>query len=698
MSQKPLSSRQLTALRLERTKLQSRLDQYTGYCRGTRQTPIKIPLNLPEAIFEIEQRINKINSLLKPTQKKLIFNKKVQIIPETMFHTPKTPENLNSDSNNTFGMSATAPPFNPYNTIDPSLNPKNIDTSKFQKASDDDAQDNAKSLDSNKTTSQSILQNPELLEKRNNSPKTLYEEQIKRLENELRQYRSREKNQEMSYREHIDRLTQDMKLKDLAIQKAQSAVENMKKHNDQSENTQSMGNSKYTGTIPKQLNFVPDDISDEYHPFSPLIGKSKKNQRQFFDDSDDEFSNNHHNQYKRLTEDHHSSNFRNNSDNQNIETNSSIRRNLFHQDLPRLDNTHRHNNFPRIPPINQRHDTTSLTENNCRKTFLRQLQTIPVFKGENRDSLMTFLDVGDTLNAFVQNHSEYCEFMMQVCLQLRGSAKSCISNNADWDTIKSNLLKQFRYLSNVDITNSKIENLKQDKNESLQKYADRSRKLFDEKNQLYFDLPQELRHEHDRCIRKAFARGIANTTLRERVLLRGANSLEEAICFALEFEHENDNTVHKSELFCKFCKNSGHRQNECRKKEQSNTQIGQFVSALQSLGLGNKSNNNNRNFKGNKSGQNWNNNNNGFRNNNNNDSNNNNGYSQNNSNRPNPNNNNRNNNYNNNGPNRNYNNGSNNNRNPNNNFNHVSNQNSNNNSGKSQQNLANNQFWRFSEN
>lgn len=741
MHKKPLSSSQLTALRLERTDLQSKLDKYTGNCRETRNTPIKLPLNLKGEIILIENRISEINTILKP-HKKIAFLNKVEVIPDNMFHSPK---NMENSGNNSFDLpTKPSAPYNPYDTIDASLNPNNVDLSNFQKVQSDNSEDNAKSLDfpnKNDKSNDKMDDNFESMRK-------FYDSQIQKLQHEIQLKEISEQKTQQEKRAYIEQ-----------IKKLRTSL------NQNDCNIESRIPKKYTGTVPKKLSFFDEEPSDEFKPFSPLMMKSStKNNQKHINYSDNEIShtsnerqihqsNNNFSQNPRQNDDgineqnyprsmeiqnqQSSNNYNNDNNNQRNTTydNSQSTRQYFsRQENFGQNNNPSRNYTPNHQNIGQHNDSISFTENNCRRTFLRQLQTIPTFKGENRDALMAFIDVGDTINAFVQNNAEYCEFMMQICLQLRGSAKSSISNNADWNEIKSNLLNQFKYLSNADITNSKIENLKQDKNESLQKYADRSRKLLLEKDQLHFDLPHDLRLEHDRCVRKAFARGIENMTLRERVLLRGSRSLEDAISCALELEHESASVIHKSELFCKFCKNSGHRQNECRKKEQNNSQIGQFVSALQSLGLGNLSNNYRSNNENRPGQNNRYNNNNNFRNNYNNNnrnygsnSDNNNGFRSNNNNSNyNNNNNNNGNNYNNNNnyrnnsgnnsnrvnSNNNYNRNSNTNRTPNN-GSHTNNyipsqnlsgenfnihNNPDNNSGNFQQNSPNNQFWRFSEN
>lgn len=230
-------------------------------------------------------------------------------------------------------------------------------------------------------------------------------------------------------------------------------------------------------------------------------------------------------------------------------------------------------------------------DGDCRKTFLKHLDSIPSFSGDSREQLMNFLEVNDILDNFKINESENRELLMKISLQLRGEARNAILNVTDWREIKTNLLRQFHYLSNRDILNSKIENLKQEKNETLIQYTEKTRKLLIEKNKSYNQLNNDQKLEHDRITRKAFIRGITNYKLRDTMQLRGATSLEEAISLSIELENETKAIIPNKELFCTFCKFNGHREHECRKKEQQDSTMNKLINAMQQVKTQNNYNN-----------------------------------------------------------------------------------------------------------
>lgn len=156
---------------------------------------------------------------------------------------------------------------------------------------------------------------------------------------------------------------------------------------------------------------------------------------------------------------------------QGFQSTSSFVHNLHQQPSAPIPTSDNQNRFP-----------YNIPGNDCRKTFLKHLDSIPIFTGDTRERLMNFIEICDILDKYAINDAENEEFLLKITLQLRGEARSAINlNDIDWLSTRENLLKQFHYLSNRDILNSKIENLKQERNETLIQYSDRTRKLLTEK-------------------------------------------------------------------------------------------------------------------------------------------------------------------------------------------------------------------------
>lgn len=100
------------------------------------------------------------------------------------------------------------------------------------------------------------------------------------------------------------------------------------------------------------------------------------------------------------------------------------------------------------------------------------------------------------------------------------------------------LLSKFAFLSNKNVLTSQIENLHQEQNESLTQYTERARRLLRKRNSIYSHLTEEQRTENNRLVRRAFSKSILNGKLRDKIMTRGASSLEDTIAFVIEAEND----------------------------------------------------------------------------------------------------------------------------------------------------------------
>lgn len=218
-------------------------------------------------------------------------------------------------------------------------------------------------------------------------------------------------------------------------------------------------------------------------------------------------------------------------------------------------------------------DLNMLNVNHPRSSFLRRLKSIPVFNGDTYNNMRDFVDIVDTLYMTILDELEENEFYDQLFLQIRGEARNAIKNidQTDWETVKRELLKYFSHLANNDIINSKLENLRQEENESLDVYSERVRKLLHEKNSIYEGLTEEQKLEHDGMARKFFVKGVSNNRLRDRLLIRRAISLEDVIANAIEIENDLVNQLQNDEIICGYCKLTNHREKDCKKKVADET-------------------------------------------------------------------------------------------------------------------------------
>lgn len=226
--------------------------------------------------------------------------------------------------------------------------------------------------------------------------------------------------------------------------------------------------------------------------------------------------------------------------------------------------------------------------NGARDTFVRKLRQMPNFSGESLQKLKDFIQIGDLFMEECMNETERDEFYFQIKYNLRGEAREILHYvENDWQEMRGALKERFAHLFDRDIINSKLENLHQDRKESLHQFADRARKTLMEKNSAYSNISEEQREDHNRTARRAFIKGIQEKKIRDRMTIRGASSLESAISSALEMENEARYDVPEKEKYCLRCNKSGHRERDCKRRERSNDLAGQLAKVL-NLGNNNK--------------------------------------------------------------------------------------------------------------
>lgn len=224
-------------------------------------------------------------------------------------------------------------------------------------------------------------------------------------------------------------------------------------------------------------------------------------------------------------------------------------------------------------------------QSQIRDSYSRRLRLVPIFNGESFKTLRDFLDIVEALDQSCINEAEQNELIETLNLQLRGEAREVVKNlyETNFNDMKRKLLDHFAYLKNKDIVTSQLENLHQEQKESINEYANRARNIFREKCNIYSYLSEDQKQEFNRIARRSFSKGIKDHKLKERLLTRGASSLEDAIAYAIETENDAIFSIPSSELFCKYCKTNGHRERDCRKKDNNNMNMNQLINALRNF-------------------------------------------------------------------------------------------------------------------
>lgn len=181
------------------------------------------------------------------------------------------------------------------------------------------------------------------------------------------------------------------------------------------------------------------------------------------------------------------------------------------------------------------------------------------------DGLWGYLDTLDA-DQLEQNQRR---FMLILEQRLTGRAAVVLQDVAfdDWPTVRDALRSRLT-TNSVERIEAKMISMKQKHNQSLDDYASKMETLLDELNRSY-ELNadnQVLRRENDRKARRSFENGLADSRLRERALIRSADTLRDSINYVIgqEITLTTDRQQNFDPRTCKICSGQ-HFTEDCRK-------------------------------------------------------------------------------------------------------------------------------------
>lgn len=142
----------------------------------------------------------------------------------------------------------------------------------------------------------------------------------------------------------------------------------------------------------------------------------------------------------------------------------------------------------------------------------------------------------------------------------------------DWPTVRIALQERLTTHNTVERVEAKIFSLKQRAGEVLEEYAQRAETLLDELNRSYGTDNDVLRRENDRKTRRSFEQGISNRQLKERAVIRSADTLRDSINYVIGQKVSMfNNTISYTPRFertCNFC-GGAHLSQDCRRGRMS---------------------------------------------------------------------------------------------------------------------------------
>lgn len=225
-----------------------------------------------------------------------------------------------------------------------------------------------------------------------------------------------------------------------------------------------------------------------------------------------------------------------------------------------------------------------------------KIERIPLFDGQTLKSLNTFINTCDSVIRTIREYGNpqhevgfYCEIDSKISDRVFHNTFGV--QNIEWSVTRRNLLAHYAYLQrNTDVIIATIENLHQEKDEELTKYADRARKLLHELNSAYDPLTQQLRVDNDKRVARGFVRGLNGVEVKRQIPTGIITDLNNTITQVLNTEASTSLEVAPRDLFCQTCKSVGHRDSTCRIKNRNASEM--LNSLLTTLTLRNGQSNN----------------------------------------------------------------------------------------------------------
>jgi hypothetical protein len=197
------------------------------------------------------------------------------------------------------------------------------------------------------------------------------------------------------------------------------------------------------------------------------------------------------------------------------------------------------------------------------------LKSIPDFDAKSSASIKKFITVTDILwNQVANNQADSERFRLKLKVKLAGCNQAFLAkiDALNWPRIKDEILKDFSINVARD-TLAQINTVKQKSGESLFEYANRCKGLLHDMNSfLGGQADPGMLTIHDRSARKAFENGLSDSKLRDYISRVPSRNLQELIDTTIE-RYEHNLQFRSRESNCGYCSKTGHRENECRKKQ-----------------------------------------------------------------------------------------------------------------------------------
>lgn len=233
---------------------------------------------------------------------------------------------------------------------------------------------------------------------------------------------------------------------------------------------------------------------------------------------------------------------------------------------------------------------TTNNTNKIRQEFGEILKNIPDFDGEKEQDLNNLLHVAELAYNASNSLEEMNAFYLSMKLHLRGHAYRIIYNDPStktWDQIRDRLSREFAYLRpDKNLINKQLETARQLEGESIEVFSRKIITYANQKRTAYSTFTSEQEDDLNSQMIRSFVTGLRGDRLRGRLTLYSSEKYSAYISKALEIEKGADMDIPNRELYCNYCHRNGHREINCKSKQEKSSGISQLSSILNNLATG----------------------------------------------------------------------------------------------------------------
>lgn len=239
--------------------------------------------------------------------------------------------------------------------------------------------------------------------------------------------------------------------------------------------------------------------------------------------------------------------------------------------------------------------TGTYTRQKIRPEYREILKSIPDFDGEKHRDLDNILHASELAFANADTPDELNAFYLTLKLHLKGHVYKTIysdSTSKSWEDIKGILNRDFAYLKpDKNLINKQLETSRQAENETIEVFSKRILAQANKKRSSYNVFTPEQEEDLNELMIKTLMNGVKTERIKNKLSFFSFSKFPEYVSKAMELERSMETEVLNREYYCNHCNRNGHREINCKSKQEQTTSINQLTKLFNGLNTSNRTSN-----------------------------------------------------------------------------------------------------------